>query len=156
MTHGIKTGPYYWGRALPPLGFGLVFLQHLPLLAVGCFAFAALVASSYSGLEIDRRNHRYRNFLLLFGIRFGSWYALALATRVVLKAHSDTIRYHTRRGVARPWKRYEHLTLLLSIPDSIIGEAMEEFALRDRKYALQAGQQLAAALQIPFVVMDDV
>lgn len=122
------------------------------------FLLPALVtAVSYRGVDVDVEQRRYRNFTWVLGIHVGAWQLLPVATRVVLKPHSDSIVYaSSRRSSTYNTRRYEHFTLLLSLPDAIIGEVIEEFTLDQHFHAVSAGEQLAELLQIPFINLVEV
>ncbi|WP_400190297.1 hypothetical protein [Hymenobacter sp. B81] len=142
---------------LATAGIGLLSLVKLPLLAGGLLVLGGLVAVGYEGVELDLPGRRFRHFTGLLGARFGLWLPLPAVARVVLKTHSDILVYDTdRRSAAVPNRRQRHLTLLLSVPNVAIGQVIGEFALADQTQARAAGQQLAEALQVPFVVMPDV
>ncbi|MCC2546675.1 hypothetical protein LJY25_09500 [Hymenobacter sp. BT175] len=156
MTYPIKTssGPVAVGIAVALIGL-LLLLSPYRGLAVACLTVAAACVSSYHGIELDVGRQRYRSFTRVLGVHFGSWLHLCPCVRVVLKAHSDMM-VHPNGSRSLPAERNEHLTLLLATPGTSIGQVMAEFTLYHREKALSVGKQLAAALQVPFVVMSDV
>ncbi|MCC3159553.1 hypothetical protein LJ737_20090 [Hymenobacter sp. 15J16-1T3B] len=163
MIHEVRTSARSFWAGLPVLLFGVFALLAAP--AVGCLLLliGAAIATSYRAVELDIARRRYRNFTWVLGWHAGRWAPLPPTTRVVLKPHSDTIVYAaSRRGrfgtdsYISSSGRYEHLTLLLSVPDSIIGEVMEEFTLRQRARAIAVGQRLAEVLGVPLLVLEGV
>lgn len=155
MRYAIQSSPRAVLLAVPPLVVALpCFLtgQHLLIGALSLLLSAAL-GSSYDGIELDVFEQRYRHFTWVLGRHLGRWNALPPTTRVVIKPHSDYIE--TRGSSGSPSsRRYEHLTLLLSIPGSVIGEVLAEYPLSARSWALAVGQELADALQVPLLVLE--
>ncbi|OON68595.1 hypothetical protein [Hymenobacter sp. CRA2] len=165
MRYEVRTSSHSFWAGLPVLLFGLLcllayssWIGSAPGLIIG-----TAIATSYRAIELEPARRRYRNFTWVLGWHAGTWEPLPPTTRVVLKPHSDTIvyaashcgRYGTESYISSSG-RYEHLTLLLSVPNSIIGEVMEEFPLVQRRRAIAVGQELAEALGVPLLILEGV
>lgn len=159
MTQAFPIGPRTYLKGLLPVLLGLLCLARNEHVVVGLAltVVGLVLATSYQGLELDVASQRYRQFHWLLGLRLGSWQRLPKAVRVVLKPHSDILTRSTgsRNGSSRTG-RYAHLTLLLSIPGSIIGEVMAEFPLAGRARAVAVGEQLAGLLGVPLLLVEGV
>ncbi|KAA9327149.1 hypothetical protein F0P96_18100 [Hymenobacter busanensis] len=156
MVYSVIITPRRLSRGWLMLVFGLLICLKAPPLAALCIGWAVALSFSYEGIEVDLSDRRYRHFTWLLGLAIGSWQPLPPVQRVVLKAHSDIITSSTGSRTNYTSERYQHLTLLLSVPDSIIGEVIREFGTGQNAQAIAVGQQLADVLQVPFVVMPDV
>lgn len=144
------------------LGLGALLWQVTPLVGAPLLLIGAGLASSFECLRFDLARRRYGYFTWILGWPAGRWGPLPATTRVVLKPHSDIVVYdahrHGRQGAVHVDSsgRYHHLTLLLSVPGSTIGEVLAEFTLRRRAQAVATGQQIAKLLGVPLLILDGV
>lgn len=154
---------------LPPglvlLGLSALLWPVTPLVGAPLLLIGAGLASSYEGLSFDLTRRRYRYFTWILGWPAGRWQPLPATTRVVLKPHSDIVVYDAHRHGSAPRSssvhidssgRYHHLTLLLSVPGSVIGEVLSEYPLRRRAQAVATGRRIAGLLGVPLLIMDGV
>lgn len=151
----IQTTPRNWSNGAICLVLGLLILTKAPVLGLMSLGIGLTLATTYQGIEFDLQRRRYRNFFWVLGYYGGSWQRLPATSRVVLKPHSDVVirRSGSMAGNAAS-ERYQHLTLLLSVPGSIIGEVMAEFPLRQRQRAVATGQWIADLLGVPLLILE--
>ena len=101
----------------------------------------------YKGLCFDITGRRYRIYTGLFHWRFGNWQALPVIAGVTVKYFSELVT-SGKPGRMRSDK-VGYYVLMLSVHQSHQGIILQEFLLNQREYAIELGEQIASAFNVP-------
>lgn len=81
------------------LAFGIISLYNNWILGAILILFSIFISFSFSGIEIDINEKKYREYSIYFGIRSGKWLQLDRFPCLTVLCNNETYEVHSRANI---------------------------------------------------------